>query len=174
MEDLRGADSGSAPGAERHWITTPIGWLELEAHEDELVGIKFHFAPPRDEGHRSEEKSGVLRQTASWIEGYFAGKKVAWNISVRSEGTPFQRRVWDELRSVGYGETVTYGSLAQRIGSPGGSRAVGAACAVNPLLLLIPCHRVVPARGGVGGFVGGTERKRWLLAHEKRLFSEKA
>ena len=82
--------------------------------------------------------------------------------------TAFQRRVWDAIRAIPSGETATYGALAERIGRPGAARAVANACARNPVALLIPCHRVVPAAGGEGGYRWGPERKTRLLRIEKR------
>ncbi|MBR0650585.1 methylated-DNA--[protein]-cysteine S-methyltransferase [Roseomonas terrae] len=81
-------------------------------------------------------------------------------------GTPFQRRVWAALRDIPPGRTETYGALAARIGHPGAARAVARACAANPVALLVPCHRVVPADGGTGGWRWGAERKRALLMRE--------
>ena len=88
------------------------------------------------------------------------------DLELDPQGSAFQRRVWDALRATGTGETVTYGELARRIGRPSASRAVAGACATNPCAVAIPCHRVVPASGGVGGYRWGTARKRALLARE--------
>ena len=81
-------------------------------------------------------------------------------------GTPFQRRVWDELRRIPFGETISYAELARRVGQPGAARAVGSANGRNPIGLIIPCHRVIAADGGLGGYGAGLDRKRWLLRHE--------
>jgi methylated-DNA-[protein]-cysteine S-methyltransferase len=83
-------------------------------------------------------------------------------------GTPFQMRVWAELRRIPYGETVSYGELAAALGKPSAARAVGAANGRNPVALVVPCHRVVRSRGELGGYAGGLDRKRWLLDHERR------
>ncbi len=108
----------------------------------------------------------VLDDARRQLDEYFAGQRREFDLPLRIEGTQFQRRVWEALRAVGYGETVTYAQLAQTIGRPGAARAVGAAMASNPLPLVLPCHRVVGARGDLVGFGGGLARKRYLLETE--------
>ncbi len=108
----------------------------------------------------------VLDEARRQLDEYFAGERREFDLPLRLEGTPFQRQVWDALRSVGYGETVTYSQLARAIGRPGAARAVGAALASNPLPLVLPCHRVVGAHGDLRGFGGGIARKRYLLEAE--------
>jgi methylated-DNA-[protein]-cysteine S-methyltransferase len=87
-------------------------------------------------------------------------------IAVCTEGTPFQKQVWGELRSIAVGTTLSYGELAKRIGRPGASRAVGSANGSNPIAIVVPCHRVIGSNGALTGYGGGMERKRWLLQHE--------
>jgi methylated-DNA-[protein]-cysteine S-methyltransferase len=87
-------------------------------------------------------------------------------MAVRTEGTPFQKLVWAELRNIPAGATISYGELAKRIGRPGASRAVGLANGSNPIAIVVPCHRVIGANGSLTGYGGGMERKRWLLEHE--------
>lgn len=104
---------------------------------------------------------------ATSLRAYLGGRLDALDdLSVDPGGTEFQRRVWAALRQVPSGTTVTYGEMAADLGRPGAARAVGRAVATNPVWLVIPCHRVVPAGGGVGGYAGGPDRKRWLLDHE--------
>jgi methylated-DNA-[protein]-cysteine S-methyltransferase len=118
---------------------------------------------------------------ASWIQDearfadarrqvgeYFAGTRTAFDLALALEGTPFQRRVWDALLTIPFGETITYTELARRIGSPNGSRAVGGANARNPVSIVVPCHRVIGAKGALTGYAGGEERKRWLLDFEEQ------
>ncbi len=89
-------------------------------------------------------------------------------------GTPFQLRVWAELRRIPFGQLTSYGELARRLGNPGAARAVGAANGRNPISIVVPCHRVVGANGSLTGFGGGIERKRWLLEHEQRILGSAA
>ena len=100
------------------------------------------------------------------LEEYFAGTRKSFDLPIRCAGTPFQRRVWAALAEIPYGETRSYGQIARLTGSPGAARAVGMACHVNPVVLLIPCHRVVGATGALTGFGGGLEVKKRLLALE--------
>jgi methylated-DNA-[protein]-cysteine S-methyltransferase len=102
------------------------------------------------------------------LAAYFAGDTGALAaIETETGGTPFQRRVWSALRRIPAGTTTSYGALAAKIGRPGASRAVGLANGANPIGIVVPCHRVVGAKGALTGYAGGVERKRWLLDHEK-------
>jgi O-6-methylguanine DNA methyltransferase len=96
-----------------------------------------------------------------------AGEEPAVELPVDVRGTAFQLRVWRELQRIPHGETLTYGALAAALGAPGGARAVGQACGSNPVAVVVPCHRVVPANGGLGGYAWGVERKRELLDRER-------
>jgi O-6-methylguanine DNA methyltransferase len=110
-------------------------------------------------------------RTIEALEGYFAGKLVSFeNLILDVLGTTFYVRVWQELRRIPYGETVSYQRLARFLGKPQAARAVGQACGANPLPLIIPCHRVIAANGSLGGFSSGLHRKRWLLEHEQVRF----
>ena len=102
------------------------------------------------------------------LQAYFAGELAAIDhLPVRSDGTPFQRRVWSALREIPRGETWSYSQLARRIGNPAAVRAVGLANGANPIGIVVPCHRVIGADGSLTGYGGGLERKRWLLTHER-------
>src|SRR5690606_33432318 len=110
---------------------------------------------------------GSAGEAGARLRAYLAGDLLAIDtVPVRMAGTPFQQRVWDALRRIPAGTTVSYGELASRIGAPTASRAVGMANGANPIPLVVPCHRVIGANGKLTGFGGGMERKRWLLAHE--------
>ena len=140
-------------------ISSPIGPLRLSGSDDCLREVRLTDAPAPD------EHPAALERTARELEEYFAGTRTAFTVPVCPRGTAFQRAVWRELMNVPYGETVTYGELARRIGRPGAARAVGQAVGANPCLILIPCHRVLAANG-LGGFACGVERKKTLLAIE--------
>lgn len=104
------------------------------------------------------------------VGAYFDGELQALDgIEAMGRGTPFQERVWRELRKVAPGKTISYGGLAARIGRPGAARAVGSANRLNPIALVVPCHRVIGSNGDLTGYAGGIDRKRWLLRHEGAL-----
>jgi O-6-methylguanine DNA methyltransferase len=100
------------------------------------------------------------------LAAYFRGTLLQFELPLRMPGTPFQQKVWEELRAIPYGETISYMELARRIGHPGASRAVGSANGRNPISIVVPCHRVIAADGTLGGYGGGLDRKEWLLQHE--------
>ena len=141
-----------------------LGLLAIEATDEGVVGISF--------GDRVRARTGVSARARAHIDGaiealdaYFEGRPPRLP-QLALQGTPFQRAVWDALRAIPWGEVRTYGEIAALLGRPGGARAVGGANHENPIPILVPCHRVVEARGGLGGYGGGLEVKRWLLAHE--------
>jgi methylated-DNA-[protein]-cysteine S-methyltransferase len=156
-------------------MKTPIGEVRMalrgealcavvfeERWDDALARLRRRFG---DVAVRAEaDPGGVVRR----FEAYFAGELGALDdVAVDPGGTPFQARVWAALRAVPAGTTMSYGALGEAIGAaPGASRAVGAANGANPVWLVIPCHRIIAAGGGLCGYAGGIERKRWLLAHE--------
>jgi len=101
------------------------------------------------------------------LKEYFRGERKKFDIDLVINGSPYQKKVWEELLKVPYGKTVSYGELAKRIGNPKGSRSVGMAVHFNPIGIIIPCHRVIMSSGKIGGYAGGVDKKRWLLLHEK-------
>jgi len=154
---------------------TPIGAVYVAAHSGRLCALGFlEQWPVLEQGlHRrfgdvalytSDDPAGVL----SRLRAYFAGNLAATDtIAVDLGGTEFQRRVWSKLREIPCGRTLSYGDLAAAIGAPKAVRAVGAANGANPASIVVPCHRVIGSHGGLVGYGGGIERKRWLLKHEK-------
>jgi methylated-DNA-[protein]-cysteine S-methyltransferase len=145
-------------------LETPIGLLWLAAAGDELVEVTFDAAPA---GVPQADPLGAT----SRLRAYFDGDLDAIErLPARAAaGSPFQRRVWEELRRIPRGTTRSYGEVAARIGRPGAGRAVGMANHRNPLGVVVPCHRVVGADGSLTGYAGGLQRKRWLLIHEGAL-----
>jgi methylated-DNA-[protein]-cysteine S-methyltransferase len=144
-----------------------LGNLILKVRVEEVVGIGFS----RSRVFSADfEKSGnpLLLQLKRELEEYFAGKRYSFTVPWRLEGHwgVFSRRVLAAVAQLGWGEVITYGALARRVGSPGAARAVGQVLHRNPLPLLIPCHRVVAAGGALGGFGGGVEVKEFLLRLE--------
>ena len=146
-------------------IDTPIGPLGLVASDAGLQGVRFHAR-----GVRSGERSPVLDEATRQLEAYFAGELVGFDLPLDLHGTEFQRRCWLALATIPYGQTVSYGEQARRLGlGPDAARAVGAANGQNPLPIVLPCHRVIGADGSLTGFGGGLETKRYLLEHEGAL-----
>ena len=144
----------------RH-IESPIGRLKLCADGDGLCALRF--AATGEE----MDAAPVLMQAERELEEYFAGRRISFSVPLSMHGTPFQLRVWRALTEIPYGETLSYGELARRIGNPKACRAVGMANHVNPLPVFVPCHRVVGANGGLTGYAGGLDIKRLLLELER-------
>jgi methylated-DNA-[protein]-cysteine S-methyltransferase len=144
---------------------TPIGPLELRAQDGALTGVRFDGDP----GAPTSTADPLLREVAAQLTAYLAGERETFELPLHAAGTPFQRAVWEALARIPHGTTTTYGELAAGLGRPDRARAVGAANGANPLPIVVPCHRVIGARGALTGFGGGLERKRWLLAHEGAL-----
>ncbi|MFI6403816.1 methylated-DNA--[protein]-cysteine S-methyltransferase [Streptomyces sp. NPDC050548] len=149
-------------------IDSPYGPLTLVADDDgTLCGLYMV-----DQRHRPPEESfGTLDDTpfteaTAQLQAYFAGELKEFTLELRLHGTPFQRTVWDQLRRIPYGETRSYGDLADALGNPGASRAVGLANGKNPIGIIVPCHRVVGANGSLTGYGGGLDRKQRLLDFE--------
>ncbi len=148
---------------------SPIGDLLLTASDSALTGVWFPVKGQvtttlPNEGHRTT--NDVLARASEQLAEYFAGGRTTFAIPLEPAGTPFQRRVWDALRAIPYGTTLSYSELARRLGDVRATRAVGAANGRNPIPIIVPCHRVVGADGSLTGFGGGLDRKRWLLEHE--------
>ncbi len=141
-----------------HSLPTPFGVLLFHVERGRVLHLRFAEGPESAAPAPPDPIAGPLR---AWLAGDLAALAA---VPAEPRGTPFQRAVWAELRRVPPGQTRTYGELARRLGT--GPRAVGAACRANPLLLVVPCHRVVAASGALGGYAGGVARKAALLRHE--------
>jgi O-6-methylguanine DNA methyltransferase len=158
-----------------HW-TSPLGELTIATHAGRLCALTFRDRWPAQQRvlerrleHVTFRSAAAPRAVTAALRAYFDGDVGAiTRLAVDPDGTPFQRRVWSALRALRAGAPVSYGELARRIKRPGAVRAVGTACGANPIWLVIPCHRVIAAGGGLGGYGGGLERKQWLLQHEHR------
>lgn len=153
-------------------IATPVGELLLVAEDEGLAGVRFepHGRVPAASGAAAYRGAwAVLAAAREQLAAYFAGELTEFTLPLAPQGTPFQLGVWEALRRIRYGETISYAELAQRIGAPRAVRAVGAANGRNPLPVVVPCHRVIGADGSLTGFGGGLDRKRWLLDHEGAL-----
>ncbi|WNF30442.1 methylated-DNA--[protein]-cysteine S-methyltransferase [Streptomyces sp. C11-1] len=156
------------PATKRHTVVdSPYGPLTLVATDGVLSALYMtdqrHRPPQEAFGVPDPEPFGeAIRQLAA----YFAGELTTFELPLCLDGTPFQRSVWAELLKIPYGETRTYGELAENLGKPGASRAVGLANGKNPVGIIVPCHRVIGASGSLTGYGGGLDRKQRLLAFE--------
>jgi methylated-DNA-[protein]-cysteine S-methyltransferase len=166
-------------------LDSPIGPLTLIAADGKLTGVymdppryppsaaAFGAAEPADAGPADAAPDAaaqsVLAAAASQLRAYFAGELTSFDLPIELEGTAFQAAVWAALQTIDYGETISYGQLADRIGQPSASRAVGLANGRNPVSIIVPCHRVIGADGSLTGYGGGLDRKRYLLSLEQRV-----
>jgi methylated-DNA-[protein]-cysteine S-methyltransferase len=145
-------------------VETPIGALGLVGSEAGLSRVRWSAKGLQD------DSCAVLDDAAAQLEAYFAGELTAFDLPLDLGGSEFQRRCWLALATIPYGQTVSYGEQARRIGlGPDSARAVGAANGQNPLPVVLPCHRVIGADGSLTGFGGGLHLKRFLLEHEGAL-----
>ena len=155
-------------------FASPIGTLVLAARNGRLCAVEFAARWPRRVAALRKRFGALDLRTvrdpggvSGRLAAYFAGDAGALaDVPVDAGGTAFQQRVWAALRRIPPGRTVSYQDLARTIGAPRAVRAVGAANGANPVAVVVPCHRVIQTGGGLGGYAGGLERKRWLLAHE--------
>lgn len=148
--------------------TSPVGPLLLTTDGTGLTGLHFepHDIDPNPIDTAWERDTAPFAVVIAQLDEYFAGTRKDFDIPLHPTGTPFQLKVWEQLRAIPYGETISYGTLARRIANPNASRAVGLANGRNPIAIIVPCHRVIGADGSLTGYGGGMDRKRFLLGLE--------
>lgn len=157
-------------------IDSPVGQLTLVASEKGLRAVLWlqerdtlvRLGPVE---HSDRDPHGVLAAAAQQLGEYFAGERTEFDLPLDPVGSEFQQSAWDALRTIPFGETVSYGEQARRMGDRRKARAVGAANGRNPISIIVPCHRVVGADGSLTGFAGGIETKAWLLDHERQIWA---
>lgn len=149
-------------------IDSPVGPLTLAGHAGTLTNLRMldQAHPPPDQGEWEVETT-AFPEAVEQLDAYFSGALTTFELSLDLHGSEFQRRVWRALQEIPYGETWSYGELADHIGKPGAARAVGLANGRNPIGIIVPCHRVIGASGSLTGYGGGLERKRLLLELER-------
>lgn len=149
--------------------SSPAGEILLAANDNGLTGLWFYgakyFAADLEDA-RTEKLTPVLRQTLRWLDIYFSGSEPDFMPPLELRGSDFRRRVWAELAKIPYGETVTYGEIAKKLGVKS-AQAVGGAVGHNPVSIIVPCHRVLGADGSLTGYAGGTDKKARLLELER-------
>lgn len=143
-------------------IDTPIGPLAIREEDGAICAIDF------TEGELCPPAAPLLQEAARQLAAYFDGTLTEFNLPIRMEGTAFRLQCWQALCTIPYGETISYGEQAKRIGNPKAVRAVGGANHHNPISIVVPCHRVIGADGSLTGYGGGVDKKKWLLEHERR------
>ena len=140
---------------------SPVGDILLRADDEgRLTELYLRHGGAVDTG-------GPFDAAREQLDAYFAGELEAFDLPLAAHGTDFQKRVWDQLTRIPFGETISYSELARRLDDPKLVRAVGLANGRNPISIIIPCHRVIGADGSLVGYGGGLERKKWLLEHEE-------
>jgi methylated-DNA-[protein]-cysteine S-methyltransferase len=152
-------------------IDSPIGPLTLAGHGSVLTNLRMvdqTYEPSRTGWSLDQE---AFSDAAEQLDAYFAGERTDFDVELDLRGTEFQQRVWKALLTIPYGETRSYGEIAEQVGAPGAARAVGLANGRNPIAIIVPCHRVVGASGQLTGYGGGLDRKLALLELEKHRAS---
>ena len=152
-------------------IDSPIGPLALAGRGRALMNLRMlnqTYEPDRSDWVRDDQ---AFPDAVDQLEAYFAGTRTEFDLELKLVGSEFQRRVWQALQTIPYGETRSYGQVAEQIGAAGAARAVGLANGHNPIAIIVPCHRVIGASGSLTGYGGGLHRKRSLLEMEKTVKS---
>ena len=140
-------------------VDTPLGRMYISSDGENITGLRFGSC-------ESETPDAVLMKAKAELQEYFAGQRKSFDLPLKPEGTPFQQSVWRALCEIPYGETASYGQIAERIGNKKACRAVGMANNRNPIAIIIPCHRVIGAGGKLTGYAGGLDKKEFLLELE--------
>lgn len=149
----------------RTYWNSPIGTIEIVGNDDGIVSINF----VEQHGQDGDPADSDLRACIGQLDEYFRGTRQEFSLRLAADGTEFERKVWEELERIPFGETRSYLDIARTLGDTGAVRAVGRANGRNPLAIVVPCHRVIGHDGSLTGYAGGMERKRWLLDHEAIL-----
>jgi methylated-DNA-[protein]-cysteine S-methyltransferase len=154
------------------YVDSPLGRMFVQGDGQFVTGL---FMPGhkgwRDPDPAWQQADAPFAAVREQLAEYFAGERQTFDVLLKLAGTPFQQRVWQELVRIPFGTTITYAQLAQRVGKPTASRAVGHANGRNPISIIVPCHRVIGADGKLVGYAGGVDKKQWLLTWERRAMA---
>ena len=146
---------------EKSYYKSPIGVLEIICEKDALICLKLV-----ENADKSDSETALIKEVKTQLGEYFSGKRKTFDIKFKSAGTDFQKKVWKELQKIQYSKTKSYSEIAVAIGNRNAQRAIGSACNKNPIMIIIPCHRVISKNGKLGGFVYGNSVKQKLLEIE--------
>lgn len=144
------------------FVLTPLGGIVVFADTQSIVAIEFRDSP------REVHPNKLTKACVKELKEYFDGKRTTFSVPLEMNGTPFQKKVWRAIHRIPFGKSKTYGAIAKSIGHPKAVRAVGTATGSNPLCIVVPCHRVLPADGSVGNYASGPAKKAFLLTLEHR------
>ena len=149
---------------DKSYYKSPIGMLEIVCEGDALTLLKKveKIIEPHNE-------TPLITKIKTQLSEYFSGKRKIFDIKINAKGTEFQKRIWKELQKIPYGKTRSYSEIAAAVGNKNAQRAVGSACNKNPVMIIIPCHRVISKNGQLGGFAYGNQLKQKILEIEKNL-----
>jgi methylated-DNA-[protein]-cysteine S-methyltransferase len=157
-------------------LASPVGELLLTSSEGKLTRLWMALqqgVPASGPDPTWRRDDAAFRHAREQLRAFFAGELCTFELPLSMHGTPFQKQVWQGLLTIPFGTTISYAQLAERIGRPGASRAVGAANGKNPIGIIVPCHRVIGANGTLTGYGGGLDRKQWLLTHEAGVLARR-
>lgn len=155
--------------AQYRWLDSPLGKIALVATDRTLTGVYLQgqkYFPDLAVMSEVVGRSAILDLAQTQLTEYFARQRQQFDLPLAPAGTEFQQQIWQLLQRIPFGETISYGQLAEWYGQPNAARAVGAANGRNPISIIVPCHRVVATSGKLTGYAGGLDRKQWLLQHE--------
>ena len=145
------------------YYKSPLGPIEIVGSKDSIIALDF----VEDMLPGDDELTFCVKECLKQVDEYFKGERREFFLNLQPAGTEFQKSVWRQLEKIPYGKTTSYGKVADVIGKPNGSRAVGSANGKNPIAIIIPCHRVIGSDGSLTGYGGGVWRKRWLIGFER-------
>ena len=148
-------------------IPSPLGILHLFSDGTALTGLALRPGQEPEAVQIPAENLAIFNSVKTWLDAYFSGDPRPVDFPLAPAGTDFQRKVWEILLSISYGEITTYGAIAKQLGEKMSAQAVGQAVGRNPISIIIPCHRCVGAKGQLTGYAGGLDQKKWLLTHEE-------
>lgn len=149
------------------YFDSPVGWLHLEATDQGLTCLSFMNEYPSESPRNKDHP--IIRMTITQLNRYFENTLTHFSVPIDLHGNDFEVQIWKELQSIPFGQTTTYGNISKLIDNPKAIRAIGSAIGRNPVVIIVPCHRVIGANDHMVGFGGGIWRKEWLLKHEGAL-----
>lgn len=149
---------------EKSYYKSPIGVLEIICEKNSLISLKLV-----KNTDKADRETALIKEIKIQLGEYFSGERKIFDIKLKPTGTDFQNKIWKELQKIPYGETMSYSEIAATVGNKNAQRAVGSACNKNPIMIIIPCHRVISKNGKLGGFAYGNTVKQKLLVLENNV-----